>query len=322
MLSRQSFLAAGLAGAFAGCQPSAEPTPVGPTPGDALLSLRSQYGVAAQVFTYNPQRIDIFRTAGGGALATGSQAFLDVASGSPVPGPLRLEVREVLTKADMVLSGRPSMSQGEVLESGGQYLVQATTAGYQTLRLSPRVKLGFATPVPAQLTSSYGTTLYSPDRPGSTDFEWVLATDTASSVQASTPLAVGDPVYFRCLIAKQLYDSNYGWLSFAHPIYSGYPRTVVRVRTNQPAADASNSAVYIVFRDYNAVAQLSAVGAGDFELANLPSTAAVTVFALHAAAGKLYLGQRQDTLRAGHTLTVTLAERRAAEVAAEAQRLQ
>ena len=94
------------------------------------------------------------------------------------------------------------------------------------------------------------------------------------------------------------------------------------MRTDQPSADASNSAIYLVFRDYNAVAQLSATGAGAFELANVPNDLAVTVFALHSAAGKLYLGQREDTVRAGRVFTVALTERSLADVAAQARRLQ
>lgn len=313
---------AGLAGLLAGCRPAAEPQP-GPAPaGDALGALHTQYGVAAQEFTYNPQRVDVFRTASGGALATGSQAFLSIGSGSPVPGPLRLEVREVLTRADMVLSGRPSMGRGEVLESGGQYLVQASTADHQLLRLSPRVKLGLATPLPARLSSHYATGLYAPDFAGNLHFAWVPNTDTASSVRPSQPLYTGDPVYFRCLIAKGLYDSNNGWLSFAQPIYTGYPPASVRVRTGQPKADAATAAVYLVFHDYNAVAELPASGQGNFELANVPGGAAVTVLALYTEAGRLYLGQHEDTVRTGRPFDVTLAERSLADAVAEIRRFE
>lgn len=314
------FVAGALAATLASCLPTAEPQPSPSMAGGALAALHAQYGVAAQVFSYNPQRVDIFRTASGGVLATGFQAFLSIADNSPVPGPLRLEVREVLTRADMLLSGRPSMGRGEVLESGGQFLVQARTADNQLLRLSPRVKLGMATPLPPGLSAYFPTLLYAPDYPGNVAFNWVPATDTASSVQASQPLTASDPVYYRCLIAKGLYDSNNGWLSFAHHIYTGYPTASIQVRTDQPGADAGNSAVYLVFHDYNAVAQLMPSGQGNFELTNVPGATAVTVVALYAAAGKLYLGQREDTVRAGRTFDVSLTERSPASVAAELKR--
>jgi len=312
--SWRSLGAWGLAATLTGCLPAAEPQPSTSLAGDALGALHAQYGVAAQVFTYNPQRVDVFRTASGGVLATGSQAFLDLSSSSPAPGPLRLEVREVLTRADMLLSGRPSMGNGQVLESGGQFLVQASTADNRLLRLSPHVKLGLATPIPARLSAYYAIMLYAPDAPGNLAFNWVPATDTASSVGTSPALYTGDPVYFRCLIAKGLYDSNGGWLSFAQPIYTGYAPVGVRVRTGQSAADAANSAVYLVFHDYNAVAQLAPSGRGNFELA--------TVLALYSAAGKLYFGQREDTVRAGRTFDVTLTERNTADVVAELKRFQ
>lgn len=306
--------------ALAGCLGQESPAPTSTENGDALAAFYARYGAAHQVFTYDPQRIDLFRTAGGGALATGSQAFLDIASGNPVPGPLRLEVREVLSRADMLLSGLPSMSQGRVLESGGHYLVQATTADHQLLRLSPRVKLGLATPLPAHLSFFADLRLYALAPGGVAGDDWVPATDTASSVQPSRPLLAGDPIYLRCLIAKGLYDSTNGWLSFGRPLDTGYPATTARVRTDRPTATAGNSSAYLVFHDYNAVARLPASGAGEFELANLPGNAAVTIFVLHTAGGQLYLGQREDTIRAGRVFTVTLAPSSAASVAAEAQR--
>ena len=306
--------------ALAGCQPATEPAPTS-LAGDALLALRARYGAPTQVFSYNPQRVDVFRTASGGALATGSQAFLDITTGSPAPGPLRLEVREVLTKADMVLSGVPSMGQGEVYESGGHYLVQASTADHRYLLLSPRVKLGLAVPTPPQLTGVYNLGVYCPAQFGSLPLGWQPSPDTASSVRPSAALFAGDPVYLRGLIAKGLYDTNSGWLSFARPFTRAYVPTSVRVHTDQPAAAAGNAAVYLVFSDYNAVAQLAPVSGGDFALPNMPGGAAVTVFALYGTGGKLYFGQRADTIRTGRVLAVALTEHSAAEVAALAHLL-
>lgn len=319
---RGSLLAAGLAAGLVSCLPTTEPQPRTSVAGSALDALRAQYGAPTQVFTYNSARVDVFRTASGGTLATGSNAFLSIGTGSLVPGLLSLRVREVLSKADMVLSGLPSMgSQGEALESGGQFLVQASTADNQLLRLSPRVKLGLATPVPAGLASRFGTLLYAPDYPGNLHFRWAPTLDTASSVQASQPLVTGDPLYFRSLIASPLYNSNNGWLSIARPLFTGYPGATVRVHLSPPDADAANAAVYLVFRDYNAVVQLAATGQGNFELANVPGQAAITVVALYAAASKLYLGQHADTVRAGQLFQVPLAERSVADVAAEIKHL-
>lgn len=308
--------------ALAGCSRAGDdPRPGSVLAGDALEALRAQYGAPHQVFTYHPQTIEVFRTAGGGALATGSQAFLELAGNTPAAGPLRLEVREVLTKADMVLSGLPTMAGPQVLESGGHYFVQATDADHRTLRLSPRVKLGLATPGPPQLATLYGMALYRAGSAASTNFNWVPNTDSASGVTLSTPLYSGDPPYFRSLIGKGLYDGNYGWLSYARPFYSGFGQTSVLVVTDQVAATAANSAVYLVFRDYNAVAQLTATGDGRFALDNIPVRTVVTAFALYAAQGRLYFGQQTDTVRAGRPFLVKLTERSAADVAAAAHRL-
>lgn len=322
MTSIRTALIIGLGAAgLAGCARTDEPRPGTVLAGDALEALRAQYGAPRQVFSYNPKTIEVFRTAGGGGLATGSQAFLELAGNTPAPGPLRLEVREVLTKADMVLSGLPTMAGSQVLESGGHYFVQATDADRRTLRLSTHVKLGLATPGPPQLVGLYGMAVYQPGSPANANFSWVPSADTASSVSLSVPLYPGDEQYFRGLIGKGLYDSNYGWISYARPFYSGYGQTSVLVVTDQPAATAANSAVYLVFQDYNAVAQLAATGNGQFALDNVPARTVVTAFALYAAGGRLYFGQQTDTVRAGRPFLVKLTERSTADVAAAAHRL-
>lgn len=288
--------------------------------GSLLDALHAQYGAPTQVFNYSPQRVDVFRTAGGGALAVGSNAFLDV-TGSPVATPLRLELREIVTKADMVLSGTTSMVGNEVYESAGQYYVQASPDDHRPLLLSPRVKLGLAAPGPPQLFTLLGLGLFQAPAPGPPPAAWQPAADTASSVRPGTVLAATNPLYLRCLIAKGLYDRGNGWVCFARGIYNGYPKTTVRVATGQPAADAGNAAVYLVFHAYNAVAQLVPNGLGEFTQANIPTNTPVTVFALYSADGQLYLGQRQDTVRAGQVFTLNLAPRSLVEIAAEARRI-
>ena len=286
--------------------------------GDALAALRAQYGVARQEFNYNPQKVETYRTAGGGSLAVGSQAFRELAGNAPAFSPLRMEVREVLTKADMVLSGVPTPAGPQVLESGGQYFVRVTNADRQQFLLSPRVKLGLSTPGPSQ-DLLYGMALYRADSPAGTDFGWVPSADTASSVEVSRPLYAGAPQFFRCLIAKPLYDNNYGWISYARPIYSGYAQTSVRVLTNQPAA--SSAAVYLVFKDYNAVAPVLASGAGVFGQDNIPTRTVATAIALCSVGGRLYYGQQTDTVRVGQVFNLQLTPRSLAEVAAEVRRL-
>ena len=322
MISIRTALILGLlAAGLAACSHTSEPRPGSVLTGDALEALHAQYGAPSQLFTYQPQTIQVFRTAGGGALATGYQAFQELAGNTTVHSPLRLEVREVLTKADMVLSGLPTMVGNQVLESGGHYFVQATDADHRLLRLSTRLKLGLATPGPPQLDTPYGMGLYQPGSAASNGFGWVPNADSASSVMLTPQAYADDPPYFRCLIAKGLYDSNYGWVSYARPFDSGFGRTSVTVVTDQPAATAANSAVYLLFRSYNAVAQLTATGQGRFAQDNIPARTVVTALALYTAGGRLYFGQQTDTVRAGRPFLVKLTERRPAEVAAEVRRL-
>lgn len=57
-------------------------------------------------------------------------------NGDPVTGNIDVEIKELYTPADMIWNNVPSVSNGQLLESGGEFYVNATSAG-QTLKLAP-----------------------------------------------------------------------------------------------------------------------------------------------------------------------------------------
>ncbi len=311
--------------ALAGCLSPEAPAPAPPAvAGDTLAALRTAYGVQPQYFNCDPRLVSTYRTPGGSFLSIGYQAFLSAGTAVPAPGPVRLEWREVFGKADMVLSGIPSMAGGEVMEAGGAFFLQAAV-DRRPLLLSARVRLGLATRPPAQLADHYGMGLYYPRTSSPANrFPWEASTDTASSVRVP-PSLPGDPANFVCLLGQGLFNHGTGWVGFLRPISTGGPPAAVRVAVAPPAgappATAANTVAYLVFHDYNAVAQLEATAPGEFALPRVPAGAAATAFVLYANGGRLYLGQQVGRTGGPAGFAAALVEASPAAVAAAARQL-
>lgn len=299
-----------------------EPAPRLPPTTNALGNFHARYGVASQFFTNDPQRISTYYTARGNRISVGYKAFLTAGLNEPVEGPVQLELREVLSKSEMVLSGTSTMAGEEILETGGQYFFKGTRDN-RSLQLSTRVKLGFATYSPPQLAGRYidGMRLYCiPNGQPPGPFRWAQATDPASDVEVARQPVLTDPDVFLCLIATSLYDNGSGWFSYAQPFALAARPTPVEVAVNAPAGDTE---VYLVFRDFNAVAQLAATAAGTFALPNVPTGTDVTVVVIRATpdARTFYFGLERGRVGANQRFAPALTPLSDAAVAAEISRL-
>lgn len=309
--------------ALAGCASLSDPTPAvkAPPVNDALGAFHARYGVAAQRFSYESRNVSVFFTAKGNSFAVGYKAFLSVAGNETVAGPVQMEVREVVSKSEMLLSGMATMAGEEVLETGGQYFFRATQDN-RSLRLSPRVRLGFAAKGPAQLAggSPLGMQFYcaaSPVVPSS--FDWVPVTDTASSLEIIPRRAPADPDVYRYLVGPGLHDLGSGWVSFGRP-FSLAPPTPVTVAVDAPAGATE---VFLVFNYFNAIAQLRATPAGTFSLAHVPTGADVTVVVLRATPDlhTLYFGTARGLVGPDQQFAPTLTPMSDAAVAAALSKL-
>lgn len=309
--------------ALAGCAKLDDLTaPISAPPvNNALGAFHTRYGVASQLFTYDPQRISVFFTARGNSFAVGYKAFLSVGTNESVVGPVQLEVREVVSKSEMLLSGISTMAGGEVLETGGQYFFRATQ-DHRSLRLSPRIRLGFAAKGTPQLAGSSPLGMqfyYVPSPAVPTLFNWAPVTDTTSSLEIIPRRAPTDPDVYRYLLGPNLHDLGSGWVSFARPFSLALP-TPVTVTVDAPAGDTE---VFLVFNYFNAIAQLAATPTGTFSLAGVPTGADVTVVVLRATPDlhTLYFGTARGLVSPNQQFAPTLTPMSDAAVAAALSKL-
>jgi mono/diheme cytochrome c family protein len=83
-----------------------------------------------QIFTINPEKDTVLETDGGIVFAVPAGAFLNAKE------PLTLEVREALTPTDIMKAGLSTTSDGQLLETGGMFYINARN-GETSLKINP-----------------------------------------------------------------------------------------------------------------------------------------------------------------------------------------
>lgn len=303
--------------ALSACEKSTDPAAPIPSTNNPLVAFQMRNGVTPEFFTYNPRRIPRYVSKRGSAIELGAEAFVTLGGLQLSDAPVRLEFREVLDKKDMLLSGIPSGTDDLILESGGQFYLQATQDN-RPLELVPRVRIGLASRSPARLSRLTDMRMYSVKGPLLPDpFTWLPSTDQESTVQLGIRVTPDSPDYLLAVLNHQLFNQSMGWVSYQRQLYTGTATTTIQVTVEAAAQDPQQTLAYLVFADYNAVAQFKATGPNTFTLANLPTGTEATVVVLRGAGGKFYLGQQTALMQAGQRFTPALTEMTESSVVAE-----
>lgn len=95
-------------------------------------------------FTFDNAQFNTLTTPTGLEIRISPNSFVDM-NGVPVSTNIKLDVTEILTPVAMILRGKPTVSNGLPLESGGEFFIQAFS-GNQRLRLAPGTSIGLKLP--------------------------------------------------------------------------------------------------------------------------------------------------------------------------------
>lgn len=167
-----------------------------------------------------------------------ANAFID-ASGNPVAGNVVVSLKEVLSKRDIVLSGKVTQSNGQLLISGGQFQILASQNG-QSLRLNPAVAV--AVKVPTTFNTD-PMDLFVWMQNGVSDSTWVL--DQKARVATSANFYQFNLPSFGWVNCDYFYSNpNPKTTITASPVYVGTPPSIKDQRA------------YMVFSDLKTVAGL------------------------------------------------------------------
>lgn len=137
------------------------------------------------------------------------------ASGTIVTGNIDIEIREIYSKKDMILSGATTVSNNDLLVSGGEFYINATQNGQQLTLIPGKIYLqtvASGNTHPMQLFTSNGTAGINENNPGFNTLNWVLD---------SSAVATNDTFYYSNI-------PTLGWINFDHFYYSTEPKDSLR----------------------------------------------------------------------------------------------
>jgi hypothetical protein len=282
------------------------PTPGGTTP-TTLKELQTQLGAPVQTFTYDPTRANTFTGSKGTIVSIPANAF--VRNGQPVAAPVQLALREIFSRADMVLSGMPTVSNGRVLESAGEVYLQP--AQDTTLRMAPGTSIRLQTPIPPNVAARDTMQLFvARANAGTSCFNWQLNLDPGSDLSPA-------PAFNLMTISDVLYNQGMGWFNCDRFYYTPNP---LPITVNVPGTDidpVKNTLVFAVFRAFNGTLKLCDFTAPNvFRTGGVPLGSAVSIIIIRTVDGKLYYGRQDGTVQAGVPFAPTLQPTTAADILA------
>jgi hypothetical protein len=185
----------------------------------SVADFHEKHGVPIHTYQFNAASGGTFSTPKGTIVEIPANAFLN-STGQPISGLVKLEIRDIYAKSDMVLSNVTTMSEEMPLVSGGEAWFRITQNGQA-------VWLNNANPVTVKMRQLFGGTpmdLYTGENDATGDgVNWVA---TGSPVQNGT---FPDTAYFQFLLNEAIFEEVGGnWVNCDHP-FANYTSTVLHL---------------------------------------------------------------------------------------------
>ncbi len=208
-------------------------------------------------------------------------------NGTALSGTVKVEYVLLQKKGDFIRYGVPTSSSKYPLESGGALHIRLTSNGQPlTVANSRKIIIRYHDAEPKQgMSIFYGN---SSTVTNSLLFDWTLANDNSFvKVWDSTstyPAAKG--------YAVETYRT--GWVNVDRSIPSGQPRVEIKAVLPDLFSNA-NSAVYMVFKNYRSVVQLSGnTSLRHFSFPNIPVNEPVIFVSISKVGSSYYLGVKEE----------------------------
>ncbi|NET36690.1 MAG: hypothetical protein F6K19_32460 [Cyanothece sp. SIO1E1] len=256
----------------------------------AFQTFLEAHALPAQSFVVNPSR----RTTVVGKLGTRltffPNSFIDSA-GQVVTDTVTVQLREVFSKEEMIFTGLPTTSEDRLLESAGQFHLQAK-AGSRELSLQKGVNVELPirdeinNPVAMRLFrgSSSSTRAY---RSGF-NFDWELASDQHLNLVKN--------------IGKRYFHFSIDQLNWwnCDSFVKARQKVMLSVKMETVIEEFEDRLAFLVFKDINAAVRMYPTGRR-FSAINIPTQLSASLLVMASAKGQLYLGEA-DVLRTSNRM--------------------
>jgi hypothetical protein len=225
-------------------------------------------------------------------------SFVNMAN-QPVSGDIQIELIEIYDQASMILSDKQTVSNGQLLISGGEIFLGASLDG-ETLQLDDDITIRIDFPA---TSTNDSMTLFTGNQGASNaaQFNWVQVPNVVPSQQNPTDSSwnsQGTYVYYEP--SKYIYTcSVLGWINCDR--FYNVPNTTLKVTCNNIAIkDDYNLRGFIAFKNINSVSSLWENIITDPQVIEnyypVPLGEEATIVVFYLQDGKQYLGIKEVTI--------------------------
>ncbi|MES2761706.1 MAG: hypothetical protein V4677_05845 [Bacteroidota bacterium] len=273
-----------------------EPEPMPSQPGfstNNVQSLLNNLATPVETYTVNATSYHYFTAANGTAIYIYPNAFLTQA-GAPVSGAVTIQVKDVLSKKDMILNNAIPVSNGQLLVSGGEVYFNATQGG-QKLKMNPASAVHINVPATSPSTQMKEFYATGPANLSNTNLNWATATTTANiAVIQDTTGAGGAPFYY------SFQSDSVSWSNCDY--FYNIPGVKTTCNVNLTGSfDNSNSAVFLSMNGVATLVRLNSsytAASQQFQsyLNSIPEGVAYTVVAISFDGTNYFYGSQVVTM--------------------------
>lgn len=239
----------------------------------------------AQVFEIDPGRKTTIVGEQGTRLTIFPHAFRDARKGL-VDRPVKLQLREVFSKKDILLSNKMTTSQDRLLESAGQLWVAAFYEG-QLLDLTYPISIEL--PVKSALRNPLSVRIYSGSTASTRGFEPEATFDWRLSDKKALPI--------RRLSVKKYYRFwlyQFNWINCKNALSRRKGRSMVSAKAVSLIEQFDDLQAYLVLSGAEAMARMHRTK-DRFAAFNIPAHFAARVLMIGIHEGVIYYGEREIT---------------------------
>ncbi len=260
------------------------------TPGEFLYreDFRTQHFVIDSTM---PQRL---LTTSGMQLHIPACAFMSRDRKRRIFGTVEIVIKELYTLADMLLFGRPTSANGNLLEAAAQFQFQAFHSGHP---------VEVALPIQVRLSST--AFFRKPHR-------MLLFSGGASAIRSISGQSAFDWNFASSLLFEHAGDTQYqfqldrcGWWSCQKPYHSKSRKVMMSIRLGGERDVFRHLDAFLVFRDIPSIVRLYP-GMTGFTALNIPEGLQASVFIFGNLGEQLYAGQSTPEYTANRVLNVAV----------------
>lgn len=263
-----------------------------------LSSYFSSKAPATQTFTLDPSTVQTVTGAKGTKITFPANSFVD-AQGNAITGQVSLELKEIYAKGDMIWADKPTISNGQLLESGGEFFLKATSGG-QEVFLNQNYQM--EVPVSAATSNPNAMDLFTGQAVADT-FNWTPVDTTTGNGGGWVGLDSSGTNY-------NVYFDSLTWINCDYFYGSGQALTQVNASPTLTGVSLTDVRAYMVFSNINSVTSLN-----QDPVTNIFSTGSwyqvpvgqqVTIVIIGMDNTQFYLGTVTTTIANSNTISVPM----------------